>query len=87
MRSGATSRKTHEAEAERTNLYRRQEQLRQNMSALATTGDEAKLRRRVFEQLSQSEDRLAAIDQRATNLTAENKQRQTKIEKMIADLK
>ena len=74
-------------DTERNELYRRQEGLRQNMSTLATTGDEAQLRRRVFEQLSRSEERLSEIDGRVQDLTAENKQRQAGLEKMLRELK
>ena len=63
-----------ELEKERNELYRRQEQLRQNMSALASIGDEARLRHQVFEQLARTEDRLNAIDQGVAALKAGERQ-------------
>ncbi len=74
-------------ESERGELYRRQEQLRQNMATLATTGAEAELRRRVFEQLAHSEDRLNGIDQRTAQLKNENQQRQIRLDQMLVNLK
>jgi hypothetical protein len=76
----------NEVANERNELYRRQEQLRQNLSVLATSGEEAQLRRRVFEQLSASETRLNNIDKRVDELKAENKQRQQKLDTMLANL-
>ncbi|MEI6044321.1 MAG: hypothetical protein WCS37_08020 [Chloroflexota bacterium] len=76
----------NEVANERNELYRRQEQLRQNLSVLATSGEEAQLRRRVFEQLSESETRLNNIDKRVNELKVENKQRQQKLETMLANL-
>ena len=73
-------------EVERGDLYLRQEQLRQNLTVLATSGEEAQLRRRVFEQLSNTEARLNAIDQRIDALKVDNKQRQSKLTQLIAKL-
>ncbi len=73
-------------ETERENLYRRQEQLRQNLTVLATTGDEAQLRRRVFEQLAKSEERLNAIDQRIGQLKNDNQNRQQNLNRLLANL-
>jgi hypothetical protein len=74
-------------QTERNQIYEREEQLRKNMAALATTGDEAVLRKQVFTQLQASEDRLAAIDARVATLTEENKQRQATIDAELAKLK
>ena len=73
-------------EQERENLYRRQEQLRQNLTVLATTGDEAQLRRRVFEQLSQSEERLNLIDQRIGQLKSDSQSRQQNLNRLLTNL-
>lgn len=76
----------NEAVGERENLYRRQEQLRQNLTVLSTSGEEAQLRRRVFEQLSETENRLNTLDRRVDELKAENKQRQQNLEHLLAKL-
>ena len=76
-----------ELEIERNDLYRRQEQLRQNMSALSTTGDEAKLRRQVFEQLASTEERINAIGLRWATLKTENVQRQENLKQLLDNLK
>jgi hypothetical protein len=74
-------------QTERSQIYEREEQLRKNMASLATSGDEAVLRKQVFTQLQASEDRLAAIDARVTALTEENQQRQATIDTELAKLK
>ncbi len=71
---------------ERETLYRRQEQLRQNLTALSTSGEEATLRRGVFEQLSQSEARLNAQDKRVEDLKADTKKRQQNLDEMLSKL-
>jgi len=71
---------------EREQLYRRQEQLRQNLTVLATSGEEAQLRRQVFNQLSESEQRLNALDKRAEELQSQNKQRQEELDQILASL-
>lgn len=80
------SQEVSDMETERENLYRRQEQLRQNLTVLATTGDEAQLRRRVFEQLSQSEERLNLIDQRIGQLKNDNQSRQQNLNRLLINL-
>jgi hypothetical protein len=62
-----------ELEQERERIYTREEQLRKNLAALVTTGDEAALRQRIFAQLQASESRLGAIDERIAALQEENK--------------
>ena len=74
-------------QTERSQIYEREEQLRKNMAALATSGDEAVLRKQVFTQLQASEDRLTAIDTRVAALTEENKQRQATIDADLEKLK
>jgi hypothetical protein len=73
-------------ERERQQIYDRQEQLRKNMTTLSTTGDEAVLRKKVFDQLQATEDRLAAIDARIAALKDENKQRETTIDQELKKL-
>ncbi len=71
---------------ERAEVFAREEQTRQNIAALAATGDEGALRKRAVAQLQQSEDRLDAIQARITALQEENRQRQAAIEEMLAAL-
>ncbi len=71
---------------ERNQIYQREEQLRKNMASLATSGDEAVLRKQVFTQLQSSEDRLNTIDTRIAFLNDENKKRQATIDAELATL-
>jgi hypothetical protein len=80
-------REISEIESEREGLYRRQEQLRQNMAALATTGAEAEFRNKVFNQLRESEERITEIDNRVRQLKEAIKTGQKKIEQVLAGLK
>ncbi|MGI8587352.1 MAG: hypothetical protein ACR2M0_06625 [Chloroflexia bacterium] len=66
--------------SERQEIYARQEQVRQNMAALGTAGEEGALRRKLFTALSASEDRLAAIDARIAALAADSEARQALID-------
>jgi hypothetical protein len=75
-----------ELEGERERLYAREEQLRKNLAALSATGEEAALRRRVFEQLTASEARLGGIDERIEAIRVENGRRQERIEGALAQL-
>ena len=74
-------------QTERSQIYEREEQLRKNMASLATSGDEAVLRKQVFTQLQSSEDRLNVIDARVAALTEENKKRQATIDTELEKLK
>lgn len=74
-------------QGERDGLFARQEQIRKNMTALGSNGDEGALRKKLFGQLSASEDRLAAIDARQTALTADSAARQARIAAALKDLR
>ncbi|MBZ0317146.1 MAG: hypothetical protein K8L91_12060 [Anaerolineae bacterium] len=54
--------------AEREEIYRRQEHLRANLQTLQPVGQEATLRNRLLNQLEASEDRLQAIAERIAEL-------------------
>ncbi len=71
---------------ERSNIYEKQEQLRKNMSALSTSGEEGELRQRVVAQLRESQDRLEAIEQNTKDLNTQIKETEEKITAMIAEL-
>jgi hypothetical protein len=73
-------------QAERDQLYQREEHLRKNLAALSSTGEEATLRQQVFAQLGRSEARLEAIDGRITALQEENKQRQASLDAALGTL-
>ena len=73
-------------QAERERIFQRQEQLRQNLGVLSTSGQEAALRQQVFLQLQASEGRLSAIDERAEALEAENQRRQEALDAALEEL-
>jgi len=73
--------------AERDEVYKREEQLRRNMAALGTSGDEGALRARIVAQLQASEDRLDAIDARSAALKEENVWRQHTIDAELGGLR
>jgi hypothetical protein len=73
-------------QAERERIFQRQEQLRQNLGVLSTSGQEAALRQQVFLQLQASEGRLSAIDERAEALEAENRRRQEALDAALEEL-
>ncbi|MEW5959429.1 MAG: hypothetical protein AB1801_17030 [Chloroflexota bacterium] len=75
-----------EQEAERAKIYKSQEQIQKNMAALATGGEEGKLRGRYVQQLAASEDTLGQIEQTITRLRDEVKQEQAKIQQKIKNL-
>ncbi len=78
----AIARNTQEVadlQAERDRIYQREEQLRKNLAALSTTGQEAALRQHVFTQLQVSEGRLEALDRRIDALHEHNRQRQASL--------
>ena len=70
-------------ESERESLYESQNQARQNLGALATSGDEGKLRKRYVQSLEASEDRLAAIDRGNTKSASERTQLELRIATML----
>ena len=74
-------------QGERDGLFARQEQIRKNMAALGTGGDEGALRKKLFGQLSASEDRLAAIDARQAALAADSAARQARIDAALKTLR
>lgn len=53
--------------AERQEIYRQQEQIRANLGALQSTGQEANLRNRLLRQLESTQDRLDEIDTTISN--------------------
>lgn len=73
-------------EQERDKIYKAQEQIRKSLSALATDGEEGRLRGRYVKQLEQSENQLAEIAQAIGQIRAEIDQRQAKNEQMMAAL-
>jgi hypothetical protein len=76
-----------EAQNERETIYRRQEQLRQNMAALSTNGEEGVLRHKVFSQLSQTEDRISELERMVRESNEEIKRRQAELERKLKALK
>jgi hypothetical protein len=71
---------------ERESVYRREEQLRANMAALGTGGEEGTLRRQIVMQLQASEERVGAIDARIDALQRENTQREAAIQAELESL-
>jgi hypothetical protein len=71
---------------EREDIYRHEEQLRSNMAALGSAGDEGNLRKRVVGQLEQAEGRLGEIAARTDALKAENDRLQREIDAELATL-
>lgn len=74
-------------DAERTQIYGREEQLRKNMAALSGEGDEGALRRQAVEKLGTCEERIAAIDGRLAEIAADSARRQAAIDAELARLK
>jgi hypothetical protein len=77
---------TGRLQAERNDIYARQEQVRKNMGALGAGGEEGALRQKLFKQLGAGEDRLAAIDARIAALRADSDTRQGRIDAGLAAL-
>jgi hypothetical protein len=73
-------------EGERETIYRREEQLRQNMSALGSGGEEGELRKQVVAQLQTSEQRIGAIEARIETLRAENREHQATLDSELASI-
>ncbi len=71
---------------ERGTIYERQEQLRKNLSALKSEGEEAALRSRMLTQLEASEDRLAVVDARDAELDTLIEQAETAIDQTLSEL-
>jgi hypothetical protein len=74
-------------QAERAEIYAREEQLRQNIAALGTSGDEGALRRQAVAQLGASEERLGAVAARIAALGEENARRTAAIDAALEGLR
>jgi hypothetical protein len=75
-----------ELSAERDGLYKKQEQLRANLTTLQPTGQEAALRGRMLKQLENTQNRLEAIDAEVESLTAQIVAAEKRIEDIIKAL-
>jgi len=73
-------------EEERTRIYEQQNQLRANLSTLQATGKEATLRDRMLAQLTQTQDRLEAIEVRISALTTHITEAETQVKQIVAGL-
>lgn len=71
---------------EREEIYARQAQLRENMSTLKPAGQEGTLRARLLQQLTNSEDRLDAIDAELTDLDQQIAEAEARIESIMDEL-
>jgi hypothetical protein len=71
---------------EKSELYAKQKQLRENLGALQATGDEATLRNRILSQLEDSQDRLEAIEARERALTPAIDEAEVRVEAIIKAL-
>jgi hypothetical protein len=71
---------------ERNRLAAIQEQARKNMSGLRESGDEGALRARYVKQLNESEDQLAALEDRRGDVTLEEENLSRRIESFLAEL-
>lgn len=74
-------------QAERTELYEREEQVRKNMTALSAGGDEGRLRARAVSQLAACEDRLEAIEGEIKSLQQDSAGRRTSLDQQLAALR
>ena len=72
--------------SEREEIYERQSQLRENLTALQPEGQEGTLRARVLTRLEATEDRLEAIDTRLNALRSEIDAANARIEHILDDL-
>jgi hypothetical protein len=75
-----------EQEARREKIYKAQEQIQKNMTALSKDGEEGRLRGRYVKQLTQSEEELAEVDQAITHIQTQIEQKQAQVEQRIAGL-
>ncbi len=73
-------------EERRLKIYKTQEQAQKNMTVLANSGEEGKLRGRYVKQLTESEEELAQIDRQVARLQTEIEQKKARMEQMIAGL-
>lgn len=80
------SRETETIKNERTEIYTQQGQLRDNLKALQSGGDEAKLRKRMLDQLEKSQDRLDAIEQETAGWISQVEEAEKEIKKIIKNL-
>lgn len=71
---------------EREEIYARQAQLRENMSTLKPAGQEGSLRARLLQQLTNSEDRLDAIDAQLSQLDQQIEEAEARIESIMDKL-
>ena len=78
--------KITEQEQRRGQIYKAQEQVQKNMTALSAEGEEGRLRGRYVKQLTQSEEELTQIGRTIAQFQADIRQKQAQAEKMIADL-
>lgn len=76
----------NQIEAEREKIYRQQEQLRANLGALQSTGQEAKLRNRLLGQLESTQDRLDAIEQEIGDTKQSIEENEKKIQSLLNSL-
>jgi hypothetical protein len=83
----ANNEETARLQAERNEIYARQEQIRKNMQVMAKDNtEEVDLRKRLRVQLEQSEDRLAAIDKRLAELKADSAAREQRVQEELKRL-
>lgn len=73
-------------QAETAELYARQEQLRKNMDVVKDNEEEVQLRRRLRQQLEQTEDRLGAIEARIAELKADCVKREQRVQEELKKL-
>jgi hypothetical protein len=71
---------------EQTQLYQREEQLRQNMAALGSGGSEGAFRTTVVQRLQECEARVEAIAARLAALQADTERREKAIQQELATL-
>ena len=73
-------------EARRARIYETQVQIQQNMSGLAQTGEEGKLRGRYVQKLAASEEELTEIAREIERLQVENAKIQEQLQEKIEAL-
>jgi hypothetical protein len=73
-------------ETRRAKIYEAQAQVQKNMSGLANTGEEGKLRGRYVQQLAASEEELAEIDREIERLQGENAKIKAQLQEKIEAL-
>lgn len=80
------STKISEVLAERKQIYEQQEQLRANLGALQSSGQEATLRNRILGQLEKTQNRLEEIEKQIKDLQQMKATTETKIQGIIDNL-